>query len=282
MPAKVLSNLEAIGDLVGALAGIDSAVDDESYMEGLIKSAHGKAATAFDIAAAATAKTGRFTHVYEYGVMGITRGQPRFAEPTDPRARLYVHRLVGHGGEQDIEYTFRPATQPNPRPTPEDTGVDSKYLSKLSDRQYFFYNKAYVMETGRVVEIKPKNGNFLFVPFYGEPPRNMLNTRGYMMWDARRHGPLYNRPGKSTKGEFTQFWMAWWESAGSQIIQADMEKSVTMDIDMAMAEATKRAAVENMKPVTETDMPGTIASAKSLFSKIFKRVTSKRRETKTL
>lgn len=281
MPAKVLSNLESIGDIVGALAGISQGMDEDIYMEGLIKSAHGHAATAFDMAAAATAKTGTMSHVYEYGVMGVTRGAPRFADPTALNARLYYHRLVGHGGTQDIEYSFRPAKQPNPKPTPESTGVDSMYLSKLSNRQYFFYNKAYVMESGQVVSIKPKNGNFLFVPFYGDASQDPTNTRGYMMWDSRRMGPLQSRPGRSTKGDFTKFWLTWWGSMGSKMMYAQMEESVTMDIELAMAEAAKKAQAESMKPVQETSITGAMASAKSMFSKIFKGKTAKRMDTVT-
>lgn len=281
MTARILSNFEAIGDMIGALSGMNDALDSETYMDGLIRSAHGKAATAFDIAAAATAKTGNITHVYEYGVMGITRGQPRMADPTAPNARLYVHTLLGRGGTQDIAYTFRPATQPNPEPTPEDTGVDSEYLSRLSDRKYYFYNKALVMETGRVVHIKPKNGEFLFVPFYGEPSRDPTNNRGYMMWDSKRHGPLFNRPGASSKGQFTTLWMNWWSSAGSKIMFEQMDKSVSMDIDIAMAEATKRANAEGLKPVQTTDMMAAIASARTLFGRIFKAATSKRMGVKT-
>lgn len=281
MSAEVLTNLEVIGDMVGALTGVAEALDDEAYMDGLIKAAHGKAANAFDMAAAATAKTGRLTHVYEYGVMGVTRGEPRLADPTAVNARLYFHTLLGHGGNQDIAYSFRTAHQPNPKPTPEDTGVDSVYLSKLSDRKYYFYNKALVMETGRVVHIKPQNGNFLFVPFYGEPTPDPTNNRGYMMWDSKRHGPLNARPGASTKGTFQAFWMSWWESAGSAMMFEQMEKSVTMDIDIAMAEAAKRTKSETMKPVQTTSVAGAVASARTMFNKLFKSTTTKRRSTET-
>jgi hypothetical protein len=282
MPAELLANFEAIGDMVGALSGIATGIDEAAYMDGLIKSAHGKAATAFDMAAAATAKTGRITHVYEYGVAGITRGDPRLGDPTAPNARLYVHLLVGEGGMKDITYTFRPAHQPNPTPTPEDTGVNSEYLARLSGRRYYFYNKAFVMETGQVVTIKPKNGNFLFVPFYGEPSRDPTNNRGYMMWDSSRHGPLFNRPGASSKGQFTSFWMNWWIGAGGKMMEVDMEKSVTMDIDLAIAEASRRVKAARFKPVQTTNMPGAIATAKAMFNRIFASRTAKREETKTL
>lgn len=281
MPAKVMSNLESIGDMIGALAGMSEGLDDQLYLEGLIKSAHGKAATAFDVAAAATAKTGRFNHVYEFGTAGVTRGATRFADPTSEGARLYVHHLTGHGGEQDIGYTFRPALQPNPTPTPENTGVDEKYLSKLSNRKYYFWNKAYVMETGMPVTIKPQNGNFLFVPFYGRPSPNPMYNRGHIMWNASKLGPLHARPGRSSKGEFTQFWMGWWSAMGSEIIQREMEKNVTMDIELAMAEAMKSSQSETLKSITQTNVAGASAKAKALFSKIFKAKSAKRREKVT-
>lgn len=281
LEVELLSNLEAIGDMVGGLAALSEGLDDKLYMEGLIKSAHGKASTVFDAAAAATAKTGHITHVYEYGVMGVTRGAPKFADPTNIRARLYYHTLMGSGGNQDIGYSFRPATQPNPTPTTQDTGVDSKYLNKLSNRKYYFYNKAFILETGRVIEIKPQNGNFLFVPFYGEPPRNPMYNRGFIMWDARKKGPLYSQPGYKTEGDFTKFWLGWWQSTGQAVMSDIMEEYVTIDTEAAIAEATKKAESESMKPVQETSLVGAANATRAWVVKFLKARSAKRRETKT-
>lgn len=269
MSAKVLSNLESVGDLIGSLKGMGEAMDEDAYVEALIKQAHGKAANAFDVAAAATAGAGFLTHVFEFGVPGITPGTPSFPDPTRPEARLWVHSIHGQGGNQDIRYAFRPATQPNPQPTTESTGVSSKYLRKLSRRKYVFWNRAFVMETGQTVEIKARNSDFLFVPFRGETPRNPNNRKGFVMYNTTKLGPISAKPGATSKGTFTAFWMSWWSTAGNEIIEQDMRESVESDIKKAEAEITKRAAAEAMKPVETTNIIGTVNASRSWMKRLF-------------
>jgi hypothetical protein len=278
---EVLTNLEAVGDMVGAFLGISEGLTEQAYMDGLIRQAHGKASNAFNMAAVATARAGALSHVFEFGTEGITRGPGKYPDGTDPRARLWIHTLTGPGGTKDIGYTFRPAKERNPQPTTADTGVASKYLSRLSKRKYVFWNKAYVMETGRPVAIRAKNSDFLFVPFYGEPPTDPSYTRGFLMWDSKRYGPIINRPGRSTKGSFTKFWMGWWASEGGSIMQTEMEKSVTMDIEKVIAEMGKKMAAESMKPVEAVNIAATAASSKSFFGRLFSAANSKRRSIRT-
>jgi hypothetical protein len=226
-------------------------LNDDDYMAGLIRSAHGEVATAFDVAAAATAQTGRLSHMYEFGVPGITAGPPKILDPTSAAARLWEHTLIGRGGSQDIGYTIRPATIPNPQPTVESTGVASKYLAKLSRRKYVFYNKAFVIETGQTVTIRPKNGRFLFVPFYGHPSRyDVENTRGYMM----SRGPIVMQPGAANRGAFTSTWMSWWGSAGAELMENKMRATITKDIALAQARAGTAANSARMKSVTLTNI----------------------------
>jgi hypothetical protein len=267
----MLSNLESVGDLVGSLKGIGDGIEEDDYIEGLIKQAHGKATNVFNVAAAATASTGRMAHVYEYGTHGITPGQPKFADPTSPAARLWVHWVKGSGGNQNIGYSFRPALNRNPQPTVASTGVSSKYLAKLSKRKYVFWNRAFVMETGQTVSIKAKNGDFLFVPFGNTTPTNPANTRGFVMWNSTKLGAITARPGQKTKGEFTKFWMAWWATAGNEIIENDMRVNVTMDIEKAVAEAAKRAAAEKVKPVQAANIPAAATGARAWARNLFKR-----------
>lgn len=264
MSAEVLSNLESIGELVGSLKGIQLGLEEDDYIEGLIRQAHGKASNAFNVAAAATAGAGYLSHVFEYGVPGITPGPPRFADPTAPEARLYEHTLVGRGGQMDIGYTFRPAVVRNPQPTTARTGVPSRYLAKLSKRKYVFWNRAYVMETGETVDIVPKSNGLLFVPFYGEPSMNGGN-RGYMMFP----GSVSLQPGKNTKGQFTSFWLRWWASSGNEIIEQDMRKSVMLDLERAMAKAAENAQTETVKPVQATNIAGAATQAMAYTKKFF-------------
>lgn len=274
MSIEMMSNLESLGEMIGALEGMSEGLDRPEYIAGLIKQAHGKATSAFDLAAAATGGAGHLDHVFEYGTAGITPGPVKFPDPTSPAARLYVHQLSGHGGNQDIWYTFRPARQRNPQPTVASTGVASKYLAKLSRRKYIFWNRALVMETGQTVSVRAKNSDFLFVPFGGEVANNPLNRRGFVMWNTKKLGPITSTPGRDTKGQFTAFWMNWWGSAGSNLMNADMMKSVTIDTEKAVAAAAARANRESMKPAQATNVLGAAASGKSWVKKWF---MSKRR-----
>jgi len=261
----MLNNLESVGELIGALRGIETGLDEDEYMEGIIKQAHGKAANAFNVAAAATASAGHMRHVFEFGTSGVTEGQVKHPDPTSPSARLWTHTITGRGGSQNIGYSFRPALTPNPRPTTESTGVPSKYLRKLSRRKYIFWNKAYVMETGQTVEIKSRQSHgLLFVPTPGSnEPKN------HVMWNTHRLGPITAQPGRTTRGNFTAFWMNWWGSAGAEIMEADMRKSVLTDVQKAMAAAEKRAAAETVKPASTTNVPAAARRAKTAIARIF-------------
>lgn len=267
--AQVMSNLESIGDLVGAYIGMAENIKEERYIASLIRAAHNKAATAFDVAAASYASTGAIQHVYEFGVAGITRGAEKYHDPTSPAARLYEHTLTGEGGNQDIGYTFRPATNRNPTPTTASTGVASKYLRKMSRRKYVFYNKAYVMETGETVEIRANRSQWLFIPFGNRPARNPENDRGFVMWNTSTKGPITVQPGADTKGSFSAFWMKWWSGDGQALMESNMTASVNEDIALAVAEAEKKAATETVKPAAETNIAGAAATTRAEMKRIF-------------
>lgn len=265
MKNEVMTNLESVGDMVGALMGMGDGLEEDTYMEALIGEAHEHTANAFDIAAVATASAGAISHVFEYGVVGVTPGQVRFADPTSPDARLYQHVLTGHGGNQDVGYIFRPARNRNPHPTTASTGVPSKYLAKLSQRKYIFWNKAFVMETGQTVEIKSNRGEkgLLFVP---TPGNN--SPKGFVMYPTRMKGPIFNTPGRAVQGNFTAFWQSWWAQAGSKIMEMEMRKMVEYDIKRAQMQADRRAKAEAMKPVHTVNILGASSTSRKTTKKI--------------
>jgi hypothetical protein len=240
--ASLYSNFEALGELLGGLSGIAEGMDTDTYLGGVIRQAHSEATNIFDQAAAATAKTGRLQHVYEYGTTGVTTGRPTF-KATDQAARLWVHEIGGQGKNQIFGFFFRPATQPNPQPTTASTGVASKYLRKLSRRKHIFRQKAMIIESGAQVTIKPKNGNLLFVPFYGEPATNPRNTRGFAM----SKGPITMTPGATSQGTFTAFWEAFWASQGNVAMGEAMTKTITKDVNMAVSQVEARAQAAGRK-----------------------------------
>jgi hypothetical protein len=275
---RVLSNLESVGDMVGALKGISEGFDEPSYLEGLIKEAHGDAASMFDIAAASAGAAGPLRHVFEFGTTGVTKGPAKFHDPTDSAARLWVHQMQGIGGRQNIMYTFRPALNRNPKPTTQETGVANVYLRKLSQRKYIFWNKAFVMETGQPVEIKSRQQHgMLFVPFNNKQANNPLNRKGFVMWNTHKLGPLVVTPGQNTKGNFTTFWMNWWGVQGQNVMEESMRRNVTMDIERAEVAIEKEAAAKRaLKPVQATNIIAASRKSQSKFANMMKAIGKKR------
>lgn len=257
-------NFDGISDLIGTVYGLDNTMQSNDYMDKLAEAAHNEASLEFDLALSATAGAGYLTHVYEYGVSGITRGPVRFSDPTEEDARLYVHDIAGHSGNYGINYVFRPAIVRNPQPTTTHTGVPSKYLRKLSKRKYVFSQKAMVMETGMEVSIKPQGGRtFLFVPFYREvDPRNPLNKRGYMMWFYPKFGPITTTPGRDTKGSFNAFWETWWGETGRATMDRGVQRSVTTDVKEVLRLSASRARSERPEPVMMSKPSASVRAAK--------------------
>lgn len=266
---KMQNNLDVVGELSGTLQGLDQATRSPDYMESLIRAAHNKAAKEFDNFAAATGAAGVIPHMFEFGTAGVTEGPSRF-RPTDKAAQLWVHVLEGTGGNQEVSFTFRPAVARNPRPTTRSTGVPSKYLRRLSNRKYVFYNKAFVMESGQEVTIDARNGDYLFIPFRHEPPRGKYeNTRGYMMWNARKYGPVKAMPGRDVRGNFTKLWGTWWASTGGPMMEGDMVKDFNVDMDRILAASAARAATQRPQPASTVKVEATAAKAEtSTISKV--------------
>lgn len=255
---KFETNLDVVGEISGTIDGMELVSNEPSYMESIIKNAHDIAADAFDEFAATYGLTGGISHMFEYGTAGVTPGPIKF-KATDRDAQLWTHLLEGHGGEQQVSFTFRPAVAPNPQPTTAQTGVPSKYLTKLSKRKYVFYNRAAVTEMGTDVSIKSDRGNgFLFVPFYGKGSTGKyVNNRGYMMWNSKKFGPIKVTPGRYSTGSFTRVWVGWWGATGSELMSTEMVKSYELDFAEAMKAAEARAAVRPVKAPTPTSIATT-------------------------
>jgi len=264
--SQVLHNLESLGTMVGHLKGMSDALEDDLYTERLILHAHGKAANVFDVAAAATAGAGYLEHVFEYGVPGITKGQTKFPIATDPKARLWMHKIDGTGGKQDISYSFRPALNINPDHTTASTGVPSKYLRKLSRRKHIFWNKAFVMETGASVRIKSNRGEkgFVFVPTPGDN-----EPRGFVLYPSKLKPAIHARPGRTTMNQFTNFWMTWWSGSGSQIMENTMRSAIEMDIERAEAAMQKAVVSTPMKSPATSNIITADAHGRIIAKKTF-------------
>lgn len=235
MKIDMMVNFDAVQSVIGVLEGTFNEAATDEYKQGLFRVAHNVAAKRFDEDVAAAAHAGYLSHVYEFGVSGITAGPARISDATSAAARLFQHDLVRTGTDAMVTFNFRPAVVPNPKPTTASTGVPSKYLTKISKKNYIFYNKAMVMESGQTVEIKSKTNKPLFVPFYGEGARgNSTNQRGYMM----NYGAISTRPGAQSEGTFGAFWKSWWDRKGLPMMGRHMQTNFEKDLarNMKLAE----------------------------------------------
>lgn len=237
MKSTFVSNLDALGKVIGAVSAMDEGYNQQ-YINSVIRAAHGKTKTAFDIAAAAAAQaSGNMSHMYEYGVPGITRGPAMFTSGAEDTAHLYVHTLDTRHDGATINYVFRPAVVRNPRPTTEYTGVPSRFLKKLSRRKYVFKNRAFITETGKSVSI---SGNpYLFIPFGKDGPRNPNNSNAkynFMFYNTEIRGPIKARPGRKNRGAFSAFWASWWAGEGSKKLSKSMEDDIVEDFNKIMSD----------------------------------------------
>lgn len=229
---ELMVDFSQVENIIGTAEGIFDATASPGYIGDLIKAAHNVASKEFDVDAAASAGPANMSHVYEFGVQGITRGDVKFADPTAPEARLWVHAIKGGGNLQSISFAFRPAVVANPKPSAKFYGVSSAVISKLSRRKYVFKNKASVVEFGETVYIKPKEKTFNFVPFYGQPARNPMYTEGYIFRPISPGGPMESNPGTDSgmAGTFSNFWTGWWSGRGIELISGSANEHYDKDV----------------------------------------------------
>jgi hypothetical protein len=236
---KFETNLEALAEAIGSYVGMAEGIEQKTYMDGLITAAHGKTVNDFVIAASQNARKRNFTHMYEFGVAGITRGNKQFINPLSPKARLWIDTIMGGGGKKTISFEFRDAVRRVPPLTEEDTGIDQEHLDKLQlnqGKRYIFKKKAEVFERGVDVNITPrKPGGTLFVPFRGDvsfrgSPSDQ--ARGFVFAKRVRANPGQNN---DAVGQFSAYFFEWWETEGAALLAGRMYEKVEEDVKAAEA-----------------------------------------------
>ena len=149
------ADFSGLAEFIGSAEGWSTEVKTPYYISELLQAAHGATTKDFDREAAQVAKALGFTHMYEWGTIGVTRGQGHL-NPTTRAAKLWVHRLTGHGSNRKIDFGFRPSVEPVPQ---EDIGGTHPL-----ERKHVFHNKAMIAEYGVPVVIKPKWASVLVIP----------------------------------------------------------------------------------------------------------------------
>lgn len=252
MDIKIRTNLDTLVEHIGGYLGIADGIEQPQYLSGLMDNAHRLTVPDFVKAAASGAKAGNFTHMYEYGVAGITRGDTQTIDPLHQRARLWRDVMVGNGSRKFITFTFRNATQRVPKHTTESTGVAQEELDQLQlnkGKKYVFVHKAEVFEQGIDLNIHPKQRNGkLFVPLRGTSFKasDKDEARGFT-WARKVH----INPGEMSGAtdQFSFFFYNWWGRTGNNLMIERMDKAVTSDIRRSEATLPKASTLKSPKSI---------------------------------
>jgi hypothetical protein len=229
----------ALSEMIGTVQGATKVLNDNKFMDLLITRAHAEAKVQFDGDAAAYAvATGTLGHMYEWGTAGInTQPTTRRMDPLSEGAKLWRHTLTGNGQVKEAGFNFQPSIVPIPKPTVKATGVDRATLSLLKGGPYVFSAKASIMETGITVTIRPRGDNMLFLPFGPDGPRNPKYAGRTYIWHT---GPIRSVPGKTYAGNFSKFWLAWWNTEGDRVMTDSINDAVSRKMQTMLDKAGRR------------------------------------------
>lgn len=238
MGGKVIHNLEQLAEGIGSYIGMLEGLNQQTYMDSLLERAYVDASASFNKAAAAAAMANpeEFGHMWEFGTAGITRGNTKYANPTNPNAMLWQNVMTGTGATKNISFVFKPAKSFTPPHTTESTGgVDQSVLDRLKvntgERKYRFPNKAFVFESGTDINVVAKRSRRLFIPIETEGTPvgigNQDESKGYVWAKAHTYSPGDFSGGT---GQFTAFFGGWWLGPGARLMFDTMAKTVEMDL----------------------------------------------------
>lgn len=216
-----LQKFQEAGNIVNT---VGATLKSDRHISTLIKAAHKLLSSEFvlHMTEASIRNPGRFTHMYEWGMVG------------DPNGRLWRDILKGSGSRRFAYFEFVASKKTVPVKGPlKAVGVKQRHI---------FVWKAMVLERGLQVNISPKLAKYLVFIDKDPNQQNMgTNTGGF------KQGGLVYYKGTITLaragnpamwGSFTNEWEDWW--SGPQpgiIIQRDLTSKTIKTIRKTVAEA---------------------------------------------
>lgn len=214
------------------IRGLQMGIEQPMYMDGLISQAYRIVEKKFNVASGQVAKQKQFTHMYEFGTAGVYSDGKRRASAQS--SRLWVNQLIGGGGRKHVTFVFRPAKFPRESITSEEIGAPNADVSRLqvnNGKKYPWKHKASDVELNRSFLIRPRADNakgILFVPVsHGlDKPSTLERSRGWGMRKQHHHAPG-DAPGGA--GKFTTWFVGWWQSAGAEMMSAEMIANFNRD-----------------------------------------------------
>jgi hypothetical protein len=226
---EIRADFSEMAFTMGLVSGMAKTVRTNRYQSDVIEYVHGDLSRSFDehLDQLRDLAPQRFHHVYEWN----TRGGKDLG-----RDRLWEHKLMGSGGTRNATWAWLASTKPIPSPAeraknPNDpmSKVPAEEVAKLSQRNYFFYWKAPVMEYNTPVNIEPVNGKMIFIPT-GDPSQPFVFSAG-----AR----VMNPGGQETTGAFTTAWTEWWGQAAPKVFDSTLQETLEMDTANSVREGVR-------------------------------------------
>lgn len=225
------ADFSELSTTIGAVSGMSKAVSTKVFADDLVKYTHSIMADRFDLFVdmAATGKGGhkRLHHVYEWGM-----------QPGTAYSKLWRHKLLGAGGERNATWDWVASKKPIPTPTerasdPNDpmSLVPADELAYYSNRRYWFYWKAPVMELGQPVIILPVNAERLMFP------TGRIDSP--LVWTT--DSVVYNPGGEDVAGSFTAIWASWWATEAPRAFDEVVEREFGREIQKAVRIKKRRS-----------------------------------------
>jgi hypothetical protein len=220
------ADLSGVIDFLASGNALTSAVQDPEYLDAIGDQAYSDADHQFNIEAVTAGKAGLIPHMFEWGTVGINNAKTNMRpNGLSPAARLWETFTDGTGIDRDVWFTYKPSMAYVPKPTRRETGMDPEIIANMKPAKFRW--KAEVMEEGQEVTIRPRKGHFLLIPARKANKRWMSDydrARGFTITRKEvtvQHTQYY--------GNFTTFWLKFWETTGGEILDKSLERQIKKD-----------------------------------------------------
>lgn len=234
----LMADFSEAGAALGAIQGMTMEVNTNKFASDVVGFVHGELATAFDfhMDAIAASAPESFHHVYEWNLTGV------------PRARLWKHRMIGFGAERNATWDWVASKTPIPKPmermdNPNDpmSALPVDEVREFSNRTYFFYWKAPVMELGRPVSIMPKHGKAIAFPVFSDDGADVIFSRGLS---------VLNPGGDEVKGKFSAAWTTWWATEAPRLFETEIGRAIGSETGDVTQNSIRTAKRRSRKQLT--------------------------------
>lgn len=209
---RIYADTKEVETLGGILSQLQFSLNTDRHLNDVTKAAYAVLSTEFNRATHvyAAANVEKLHHVYEWEHVGI------------PGFQLWRLRLGGQGGHRTVTWNWKPSRTTVPTLTtvtgePRFEGYDDKFDPSRLKRVHIFVWKAPMMEYNASVNIVAKTAKTLIFPY------GAMNAQGMGTGKPTYQNQIFAKPGRYVHGNFTAWFVGWWEGQAQSILEAEFE-----------------------------------------------------------